>query len=124
MQNQEICRRVIYRRSPPLLTVCITSAIIEPSYQIAATTLQRLVERVEAQQREVIMIKDTENNEIAPTAAEYLADVLMEMQSLAVSAIRLAAQQSDWKALHLAMAAREQSERWLIWLNSADEGDA
>lgn len=66
------------------------------------------------------MIEDTENNEAAPTAAEYLADVLREVQSLAASAIRLAAQQSDWRALELANELRITAEQKLLYLSPLD----
>lgn len=70
------------------------------------------------------MIEDTENNEIftVPTAAEYLADILREVQSLAASAIRLAAQQSDWRALGLANELRISAEQKLLYLSTLDEG--
>lgn len=53
-------------------------------------------------------------------AAEYLNFVLKEVRCLAESAIRLAAQQSDWKTLQIAIATREIANRHELWLAAPD----
>lgn len=69
------------------------------------------------------MIEDEQEIELVstPPAAEYLADVLKEIQSLAESAIRLAAQQSDWRTLQIAIATREIATRHQLWLTAPDD---
>ena len=51
----------------------------------------------------------TEEQEESVTAAAFLADVLFEMKSLAEAAIRLAAAQSDWRCLDIAVRVRENA---------------
>ena len=50
------------------------------------------------------------------SAEDYLLDVLLESKSLAESAIRLAAAQSNWRALEIAIAARSSAESLQRWL--------
>lgn len=70
------------------------------------------------------MIEDEQEVQlvVAPTAAEYLADVLREVQGLAASAIRLAAQQSDWSSLALANELRISAEQKLLYLPHLSSG--